>query len=81
MVLAAEQLSISHSAVSQSIKALELQLNTPLFNRIGRRVQLNPVGERYYKRIAPAMAEILAASQEASNTAKVSYFIKVLQSI
>jgi len=30
MVLAAEQLSISHSAVSQSIKALELQLNIPL---------------------------------------------------
>ncbi|ASM48917.1 hypothetical protein PESP_a0697 [Pseudoalteromonas espejiana DSM 9414] len=67
MVLAAEQLSISHSAVSQSIKALESQLNTALFNRIGRRVELNPVGERYYKRIAPAMAEILTASQEASN--------------
>lgn len=67
MILAADQLNISHSAVSQSIKSLESQLDVALFHRIGRRIMLNSVGERYYKRISPAMAEIIAASQEASN--------------
>ncbi|KKK95633.1 hypothetical protein LCGC14_2670850, partial [marine sediment metagenome] len=61
MVLAAEQLHISHSAVSQAIKSLESQLNAPLFNRVGRRVELNNTGKRYYQRVHPALNEIIAA--------------------
>ncbi|CAM3798861.1 MULTISPECIES: LysR substrate-binding domain-containing protein [Pseudoalteromonas] len=66
MVLAAQQLHISHSAVSQAIKSLESQLNTPLFNRVGRRVELNNTGRRYYQRVQPALREIIAASDEVS---------------
>ncbi|MBB1335712.1 LysR family transcriptional regulator [Pseudoalteromonas sp. SG43-7] len=66
MILAAEQLNISHSAISQAIKSLESQLNTQLFTRIGRRVELNSTGKRYYLRVQPALNEIIAASFEIS---------------
>jgi len=42
---AADELSLTHSAVSQQIRSLEEQLGFPLFHRHGRRVRLNPAGE------------------------------------
>jgi DNA-binding transcriptional LysR family regulator len=41
---AAKERFVSVSAVSQQIKTLETQLGTPLFDRLGRRVQLTPSG-------------------------------------
>jgi len=64
MTEAAEALSVSHSAVSQAIKSLEAQLNRPLFRRVGRRVELNLDGRRYYKKVAPALEQIVVASEE-----------------
>ena len=52
---ASKQLSISQSAVSQSIKVLEKKLNQPLFIRSTKRVQLTPEGEILLKHIEPAM--------------------------
>lgn len=48
---AAQKLFVSHSAVSQSIKSLEEQLDTKLFLRIGRRIELNQQGRLYYKKL------------------------------
>ncbi|MGR5063890.1 LysR substrate-binding domain-containing protein [Photobacterium sp. DNB22_13_2] len=63
MTDAAEVLSVSHSAVSQSIKALETQLDVSLFRRVGRRVELNQVGRKYYRKVAPALSQIVEASE------------------
>ena len=63
MTDAAEVLSVSHSAVSQAVKALESQLDVSLFRRVGRRVELNPVGRKYYRKVAPALAQIVEASE------------------
>ena len=41
---AAEELHLTHSAVSQQIKLLEEQLGFALFDRRGRRIVLNPAG-------------------------------------
>jgi len=41
---AAEQLFITQPAVSKRISALETELNTRLFDRIGKRVQLTQAG-------------------------------------
>ncbi|HXA46404.1 MAG TPA: LysR family transcriptional regulator [Burkholderiaceae bacterium] len=41
---AAEELNMTQSAVSQRIKRLEARLGTPLFQRVGREVQLTTAG-------------------------------------
>lgn len=63
MTEAAEVLNVSHSAVSQAIKSLESQLNVTLFRRVGRRVELNQDGRRYYRKVAPALMQIVEASE------------------
>ncbi|KDM89852.1 LysR substrate-binding domain-containing protein [Photobacterium galatheae] len=63
MTDAAEVLSVSHSAVSQAIKSLETQLGLPLFQRVGRRVELNRNGRQYYRQVAPALEQIVAAGE------------------
>ncbi|EEX33166.1 MULTISPECIES: LysR substrate-binding domain-containing protein [Vibrio] len=63
MTEAANELSVSHSAVSQAIKSLETQIGQALFIRTGRKVALNAAGRRYYKQVAPAIEQIVAATQ------------------
>ncbi|MDB1125491.1 LysR substrate-binding domain-containing protein [Vibrio algarum] len=63
MTNASDVLNVSHSAVSQAIKSLENQLGQPLFRRIGRHVELNSQGKRYYKKVAPALEQIVDASE------------------
>ena len=63
MTEAAQVLSVSHSAVSQAIKSLESQLNQPLFNRVGRSVTLNSAGQKYYRKVAPALEQIVDATE------------------
>lgn len=45
---AAETLNISQSTLSQQIKQLEIELDTPLFNRIGKRITLTEAGALFY---------------------------------
>lgn len=63
MTLAAEALNVSHSAISQAIKSLEIQLDQPLFHRVGRQVILNSAGKRYYQKVAPALEQIVEATE------------------
>nr|WP_321273882.1 LysR substrate-binding domain-containing protein [uncultured Vibrio sp.] len=62
MTEAAAVLSVSHSAISQAIKSLESLIGQPLFQRVGRQVQLNSVGQKYYNDIAPALKTIVEAT-------------------
>ncbi|MGU3841681.1 LysR family transcriptional regulator, partial [Vibrio diabolicus] len=63
MTEAAQILSVSHSAVSQAIKSLESQVNKPLFDSEGRQVQLNADGKKYYRKVAPALEQIVDATE------------------
>ncbi|WP_295898648.1 LysR substrate-binding domain-containing protein [uncultured Vibrio sp.] len=62
MTKAAEVLNVSHSAVSQAIKSLESLLGLSLFERVGRQVTLNTQGKIYYKKVAPALEQIVDAT-------------------
>lgn len=62
MTEAAGVLSVSHSAISQAIKSLESLIGQPLFQRVGRQVQLNSIGQKYYSDIAPALKTIVEAT-------------------
>lgn len=47
---AAEQCYISQSAISQQINALEEELGVKLYKRSGRKFELMPAGDYFYKR-------------------------------
>lgn len=55
---AAEELHLTHSAVSQQIKLLEEQIGFVLFDRRGRRVALNAAGTALLRSVEPALAAI-----------------------
>jgi len=66
---AADELSITHSAVSQQIRLLEQQLGFDLFERRGRRVVLNPAGAALLRSIEPALLQIDDGVQAAAAAA------------
>lgn len=63
LTLAAEALSISQPAVSQSMKLLEEYLGTKLFARTSRGVRLTPEGKRLYEYIKPGYEKIEQGEQ------------------
>ncbi|WP_236901298.1 LysR family transcriptional regulator [Cupriavidus necator] len=63
---AALELGMSTTAVSSAVSGLEARLKVRLFNRSTRSVALTDAGQRYVERIAPALAEIQRANEEAA---------------
>jgi LysR family transcriptional regulator, transcriptional activator of the cysJI operon len=59
--MAAEELLLTQSAVTQQIKALESELDIPLFDRAGGRVSLTPAGVA----LLPFAERLAALSEEA----------------
>lgn len=57
---AAEELHVSISSLSTALKSLENELGYPLFNRIGRRLQLNKQGQS----ILPSISKIMIEAQK-----------------
>lgn len=66
---AAEQLGLSPSALSQTIRLLEARLGTRLLNRTTRSVAPTAAGARLHGRIAPLIREMDEAVAEASSAA------------
>ena len=64
--LAAENLYLSQSAVSQSVKQLEQQLGTRLFTRTAGGLVLTYAGEKYY-RMACEVLRVYAAFESEIN--------------
>ena len=59
---AADELSITHSAVSQQIRVLEEYLGQPLFTREARGVVLLPYARDYFAEVQASLARIAAAT-------------------
>ena len=59
---AGDEVGLTQSAVSRQIALLEDWLQTPLFDRAGRRVALNADGRAYADEIAPALDRIRRAT-------------------
>ena len=68
--LAADELSVTASAVSHQIKLLEEYTGVRLFHRINRSVVLTDVGRRYANEIAFAFEHMLAATQNVAKSDK-----------
>ncbi|WP_337269120.1 LysR substrate-binding domain-containing protein [Oryzifoliimicrobium ureilyticus] len=59
---AADELSVTPSAVTQQIQSLELQLGVTLMNKMGRGIVLTEAGERYFEMIADEIEHITDAT-------------------
>jgi len=60
---AAEELNVSHSAISRHVRGLEARLGLALFHTAARGVSLTPEGGHYLARISPAFDVIGAATE------------------
>jgi LysR family glycine cleavage system transcriptional activator len=60
---AAEELHITHGAVSHQVRALEEHLGTALFSRHGKRVALTAAGRAFAERVRNALQEIAHAAE------------------
>ncbi|MFT3673513.1 transcriptional regulator GcvA [Aestuariivirga sp.] len=64
MTLAAEELHLTHGAVSRQIKALEANLGTELFRRLTRKIELTEPGAALFGTVTRLLSEL---SREAEN--------------
>lgn len=64
---AARELDITHSAVSQSVKRLETQLNTKLFERRGGGMQPSPAAVELATAYAAAAVDLQRSLQDVLN--------------
>lgn len=60
---AAEELGVSHSAISHQVKLLEEYLGVELFTRKSRAVELTRTGQAYYPVLREAFDDILEATE------------------
>ncbi len=60
---AAQELFVTHSAVSRQVQALEEFLGVKLFERRHKALELTEAGQAYYRAAAAALAELRAATQ------------------
>ena len=65
--LASEELFLTQPAISKRIASLESELNTPLFDRIGRKVRLTAAGETLYTHAQLILKEVNNAKQSVIN--------------
>jgi DNA-binding transcriptional LysR family regulator len=61
---AAEELHLTHGAISHQMKALEASLGAPLFRREGRKLLLTDAGQRFASRLRDLLGDLGAAVAE-----------------
>jgi DNA-binding transcriptional LysR family regulator len=64
---AGQQLTLSQSAVSRQISALEEEISTPLFQRHARGLTLTDEGEMLYKTVSEVLAKLAGAEEALKN--------------
>ncbi|AKJ28695.1 LysR substrate-binding domain-containing protein [Caldimonas brevitalea] len=66
---AADELHLTHSAVSQQIRTLEDQLGFAVFARVGRRIVLNAAGQALFAHVDAALGQLELGVQAAAAAA------------
>jgi LysR family glycine cleavage system transcriptional activator len=59
---AAEEIHVTHGAISHQVRALEEELGVQLFARHGKRISITPEGERFATTLRKALTDIAAAA-------------------
>ncbi len=69
---AAEELHLTHAAISHQIRSLEDDLGTELFTRNGRNIVLTPQGEQFYPVIREAIEMLINGAEAVRRTSNPS---------
>ncbi len=64
---AAERLFLTQPAISKRIQALEIELGSQLFDRVGRQTLLTPAGEIFYRRAQNIVEQLEDSQREIDN--------------
>jgi LysR family glycine cleavage system transcriptional activator len=72
---AADEVHLTHGAISHQIRGLEEDLGLQLFVRNGKRITITPEGQRFAAVIRRALGEIGAAADELKNSARVKRLV------
>lgn len=75
MSLAAQELHVTHGAVSRQVRALEESLGQPLFARQGRGVALTPIGEQLREHCGAAFGQLREAWLRLRQTRNTTAFV------
>ena len=75
-IKAANELSVTQSALSHHVQKLEQHLGKPLFIRRTRAIDLTADGQRYYDEIRPAL-EAIAAATRAQRVAATTTVLRI----
>jgi LysR family glycine cleavage system transcriptional activator len=67
---AAEEIHVTHGAISHQVRALEEELGVTLFARHGKRIAITPEGENFAVTLRRALTEIAAAADALRADAK-----------
>jgi LysR family glycine cleavage system transcriptional activator len=78
---AADELGVTQAAVSWQVKALEQQLDHPLFNRLPREVTLTAAGERLSRVATEALSMLRSAVSDLVETEEGVLSITTVQSL
>lgn len=70
--LAADELSVTQSAVSRMVQQLEDELGVQLFTRAGRVIALTPAGGAYQREVSQALKQIRMASAAVRKTSEAT---------
>jgi DNA-binding transcriptional LysR family regulator len=69
---AAEELHIAQPSLSKIIYRLEEDLGVPLFDRVGKRLQLNQFGQTFLRRVERSLNELNDGQRELAELAKLA---------
>ena len=76
---AADVLALTPSAVSASIRALEERYGTPLFDRVGRRIEVNAAGRVFLEEARATLARAAGAERVLAELAGLARGVLALQ--
>jgi LysR family glycine cleavage system transcriptional activator len=69
---AADEICVTHGAVSRHIRTIEDWAGTQLFERLGKRLQLTAVGRAYRDALTPAFDSIATASAKLKDSSRAT---------